>query len=256
MKVREFIDKLNLALNLKTHYQSGGWGKWNGSSWGFDCNNLGKAIIWGWNADTSKPRGGGAVYASNGLGDIGTETMIAKCSNVSSDFTNIKVGELLWMQGHVGYYIGNGQVIEASVGWNLNKVFKSQVDSKGNRTYNGRGGSAKWQKHGFMPWIDYNEDPIPEPKWTIGKYKILVSKTLRKSCSLVSSNRCKVGTIDSYTKSLLTSSNKNAIAMFKKGAVIDIHEVLNIGGRIWGRYWNVYIVLCNIDGTPQAEKVN
>lgn len=164
MKVSDFVNKLKLALSEPTFYQSGGWGKWNGQKWGFDCNNLGKAIIWQWRADRSKPKGGGAIYCSNGLGDIGTETMIAKCSNVSSDFSNLKVGELLWMQGHVGYYIGNGEVIEATTAFG-GGVVQSKINAKGQRLNYKTGANAgpDWKKHGLMPWIEYDNEPQPQP---------------------------------------------------------------------------------------------
>ena len=162
MKLDHFISQLVLAYEQPTVYQKGGWGKWNGSKWGFDCVCYIKAILWGWNNDKSKPRGGGAVYASNGVPDIGTEQMIGVCSNVSTDFSNIKVGELVWMKGHVGIYIGDGNVLEATTGWSTKKVIMSQVNRNGARTYNGRGGSKPWLKHGFLPYVDYGSEPVED----------------------------------------------------------------------------------------------
>lgn len=179
MKVNEFIDKLELALKEPSKYQSGGWGKWDGKYWNWDCICLIKGILWGWKNDKNKPRGGGAVYGSNGVPDIGENSMINKCNNVSTDFSKIEVGEMLWLNGHAGVYVGNGEVIEATVGWNTNKVIKSQIDNNGTRTYNGKGGSPKWEKHGFLPYVDYSkeeevveeptkEEPIEEPKFKVG----------------------------------------------------------------------------------------
>ena len=164
MLVKEFIDKLELALREPSKYQSGGWGKYDGKYWNWDCICLIKGILWGWNADKTKPRGGGAVYASNGVPDIGENTMINQCKNVSSDFTNIKKGEMVWLDGHAGVYVGDGNVIEATAGWNTFKVIKSQIGPNGERTYNGKTGSANWQKHGFLPYVDYTEDEIVKPK--------------------------------------------------------------------------------------------
>lgn len=163
MKLNDFISKLNLAYDLPSRYETSGWGKWNGYSWGWDCVCLIKGILWGWDADTSKPRGGGAVYASNGVPDIGTEQMINVCESVSSDFNDLHKGELLWMPGHVGIYIGNGNVIEATASWNTWKVIMTQVSSTGYRTYNGQGDGSAWQKHGYLPYVDYEEEPTPEP---------------------------------------------------------------------------------------------
>lgn len=180
MKVNDFIDKLELALNEPSKYQSGGWGKWDGKYWNWDCICLIKGILWGWKNDKTKPRGGGAVYASNGVPDIGENSMINKCNNVSSDFANIQRGEMVWMNGHAGVYVGDGNVIEATAGWGTLKVIKSQIDKNGERTYNGKGGSANWEKHGFLPYVDYTEneivepvepkeeEPVEEPKFEIG----------------------------------------------------------------------------------------
>ena len=164
MLVNEFIDKLELALKEPSKYQSGGWGKWDGKYWNWDCICLIKGILWGWKNDKTKPRGGGAVYASNGVPDIGENTMINLCKNVSTDFTNIKKGEMVWLDGHAGVYVGDGNVIEATAGWNTFKVIKSQIGPNGERTYNGKTGSANWQKHGFLPYVDYTEDEIVEKK--------------------------------------------------------------------------------------------
>lgn len=158
MKVNDFIDKLELALNEPSKYQSGGWGKWDGKYWNWDCICLIKGILWGWKNDKTKPRGGGAVYASNGVPDIGENSMINKCNNVSSDFANIQRGEMVWMNGHAGVYVGDGNVIEATAGWGTLKVIKSQIGKNGERTYNGKGGSANWEKHGFLPYVDYTEN--------------------------------------------------------------------------------------------------
>ena len=163
MKVNEFINKLELALKEPSKYQSGGWGKWDGKYWNWDCICLIKGILWGWEADKNKPRGGGAVYASNGVPDIGENSMINQCKNVSSDFTNIKKGEMLWMDGHAGVYVGDGNVIEATAGWDTWKVIKSQIGKNGERTYNGKGGSRNWEKHGLLPYVDYTENEIVEP---------------------------------------------------------------------------------------------
>ena len=89
--------------------------------------------------------------------------MINQCKNVSSDFTNIKKGEMLWMDGHAGVYVGDGNVIEATAGWDTWKVIKSQIGKNGERTYNGKGGSRNWEKHGFLPYVDYTENEIVEP---------------------------------------------------------------------------------------------
>lgn len=166
MKVNQFVDTLTKIEKEPTKYLSGGWGHYKDEKWCFDCICLIKSVLWGFNFDKNKPRGGGAVYASNGVPDIGENSMIKQCKNVSSDFTNIKKGEMLWMDGHAGVYVGDGNVIEATAGWDTWKVIKSQIGKNGERTYNGKGGSRNWEKHGLLPYVDYTEEviPVPEPK--------------------------------------------------------------------------------------------
>lgn len=106
--------------------------------YGFDCVGLVKAVLWGWNAST------GAKYASNGVPDVSADGMIAKCSEVSSDFSRIALGEFVWMKGHCGVYIGDGKVVESTPIWK-NGV---QITSLSAR---------KWQKHGKLPYVEYEE---------------------------------------------------------------------------------------------------
>lgn len=121
-------------------------------TFGFDCVCLIKGILWGWNGDKTKTYGG-AVYTSNGVPDIGADSIINVCSGVSTDFSNIEVGELVWMKGHVGIYIGNGLAVECSPAWS-NNVQITAVKNIGTKNgYNAR----KWTKHGKLPYLTYEK---------------------------------------------------------------------------------------------------
>lgn len=128
-------------------------------TFGFDCVCLIKGVLWGWNGDTSKVYGG-AGYAINGVPDIGADTMITKCSGVSTDFSNIVPGEAVWMPGHIGVYIGDGLAVECTPKWD-NKVQITAVANIGTKAgYNPR----KWTKHGKLPYIEYvTEAPSTKP---------------------------------------------------------------------------------------------
>ena len=119
---------------------------------GFDCVCLIKAILWGWNGDSSKSYGG-AVYASNGVPDIGADTMIAKCSGASATgWDSVEVGEVLWCPGHIGIYIGGGLAVECTPAWE-NKVQITAVKNIGSKAgYNAR----RWTKHGKLPYVTYD----------------------------------------------------------------------------------------------------
>lgn len=129
-------------------------------TFGFDCVCLGKGIIWGWCGDINRPYGG-AGYACNGMSDCSANGMISKeCYDVSTDFSTIVPGEVVWMDGHVGYYVGNGEVIECTDRWER-KVLKSYLGNLGFKT----GHYRTWVKHGKLKVIDYtNFTPAPVPK--------------------------------------------------------------------------------------------
>ena len=117
-------------------------------TFGFDCVCLIKGILWGWAGDASLANGG-AVYRSRGVPDINADAMINQCAAVSRDFSKIEVGEALWMQGHIGIYIGGGLAVECTPAW-ANKVQITSV----NRTiagYNRR----DWTCHGRLPYVSY-----------------------------------------------------------------------------------------------------
>lgn len=170
MSTTKFVEMLDLAATLPSLYVMGGIGAPAGygnnrdrftnnypynkgrsamiknapdNAFLFDCVCLGKAILWGWCGKTSAVYGG-ATYTSNGVPDFGTENAMSYCDNVSTDFSNIDIGEWLWLPGHVGYYVGNGKVIECTPMWS-NGVQYTNITAR------------KWQKHGKCIYIDYEE---------------------------------------------------------------------------------------------------
>lgn len=181
MKCKNFIAMLKVALNEKTVYANGMFGQpitndileqkaRQLKSWyidkgnldklkqyvgkyyfGFDCVCLIKGILWGWNANFNDENGG-AKYQSNNVPDISLETILTKCNDVSSDFSNICKGAYVYMKGHCGIYIGNGEVIECTPKWE-NKV---QISKLGNLGFTGEK-VRKWEKWGKLPYIDYSD---------------------------------------------------------------------------------------------------
>ena len=180
MKASEFIEKLkDVEKNYKTLYVMGCFGapmttankkrycenhEYNrqaartkmiqaasADTFGFDCVNLIKGILWGWNGDKKKTYGG-AKYNTNGVPDTNADGMINLCSNVTTDFSNIQLGEAVWCKGHIGVYIGDGLAIECTPAWK-NRVQITAVGNIGKKAgYNTR----KWTKHGKFPFIEYD----------------------------------------------------------------------------------------------------
>lgn len=120
-------------------------------TFGFDCVGLIKGILWGWGGDTHAQYGG-AKYLSNGVPDIGADTMINRCTGASDKgWDDILPGEVVWMGGHIGIYIGDGLAVECSPKWS-DKVQITAVENIGSQDgYHSR----RWEKHGKLPWIDY-----------------------------------------------------------------------------------------------------
>ena len=81
----------------------------------FDCVNLIKGILWGWSGDLSQTYGG-ARYASNGVPDIDANQMI-RHTEQSTNFNDIEPGEMLWLDGHAGVYVGDGLAVECTPAW-------------------------------------------------------------------------------------------------------------------------------------------
>ena len=181
MTVSEFIDKLRYATSVKTIYIKGCFGApmndknkkrytnnliynklrsnminaCSSDTFGFDCVCLIKGILWGWTGDKNKQYGG-AVYCSNGVPDVGADGILKYCKDVSANFANIQPGEVVWMSGHVGVYIGDGKVIECSPKW-TNNVQYSNLGNLGYKTGNYR----IWKKHGVLPWVTASTQQTP-----------------------------------------------------------------------------------------------
>lgn len=146
----------------------------NPPTWGFDCVNLLKGILWGWVGDTTKEKGG-AKYKANGVPDTNANGLFNRCLNKSEDFTTIVPGEAVWLEGHIGLYVGDNLVVECTTSFD-NKVLISglkniaEVEGYPNR---------KWKKHGFLPYLDYegllpNQEAPVEVKYELG------DRTLKK----------------------------------------------------------------------------
>lgn len=176
MNNQEFINRLlKIVSNYNTVYAYGTWGQvltnnvitsktkqyswWYTSSrqnqlkklvgkgyYCFDCVGMIKAVLWGWSGNGTV--NGGAVYQSNNVPDVSANGMIEKCYDVSTNMNNITPGEVVWMDGHIGVYYQNGQVIECSPAFQ-NKV---QITTLSQR---------KWKKHGKLPYISYSASFLP-----------------------------------------------------------------------------------------------
>lgn len=120
-------------------------------TFGFDCVCLIKGLLWGWEGD-GRHVYGGAKYESNGVPDIGADSMIKVCKDVTADFSAIEKGEAVWAPGHIGIYIGGGLAVECTPAWkNRVQITACNTDRPG---YSRR----SWKKHGKLPYIAYGSE--------------------------------------------------------------------------------------------------
>ncbi len=103
-----------------------------------DCVGLVKGYCW------FDPVAQSIRYDINGMPDYSTNQMIQWCSEKGSMDTMPEIpGLLLWMDGHVGIYIGDGYAIEAM--GTRDGVVRTQVEDRG------------WVLWGKIPCIEYIE---------------------------------------------------------------------------------------------------
>lgn len=126
----------------------------------FDCSGFAyKAVPWGWNGYHDRVYGG-ATYKKVPFDALETNDILSLCDDVSEDFETIQVGEVVYMTGHVGIYIGKGEVIECTSAWE-NGILISCCDNiqvRSDMPYH-----RTWLKHGKLPFIEYVEDDNSDP---------------------------------------------------------------------------------------------
>ena len=138
----------------------------------FDCNNLVKAILNGW-----EPIKKAGYFCSDlrRTGDCDEWHLLAQ-TEFSTDFSQMHCVSVLYMPGHIGSYLSKEvtrggrtyNCIEATAAWG-GGVLYSFCDRYGNR-YNHKGGSqnGRWTHWGKMTkWLDYSTKPI-KYKYKIG----------------------------------------------------------------------------------------
>lgn len=181
MKVNDFLERIRQLPKLKTLYVKGGWGAplndynkkrvinaydynyqrrakieaASADTFAFDCCGIVKSVLWGFCADPSKSNGG-AQYKANGVPDLSEAGFLRVCTYVSNDWSKIIPGACLFMDGHMGVYIGDGKAVEATPIW----ADGCQFTRVNNITAKGRGNGRTWSKWGLIPYVDYKEDEM------------------------------------------------------------------------------------------------
>ena len=271
MNNKTFADKaIQIAKNYKTSYMLGAFGfkatelniqrllnqypenynwvaKARQADWLFDCSSLIKAIIWGWNGDSGQTYGG-VKYCSNGLNDVNDEGLKAMCSEVNNNFSNIKIGELLFAPGHVGIYVGNGMAVEATPSWSCSV----QITAVGNIGSIAGLNIRTWQCHGKLDrFISYTSSVTTTTSNSITtNYKTAVPARYYSS---------------GYSKEYTVNANIGVNIRTNAGTKYSIIKAIPYGSKVrcWG-YFNLdsigevwlYVQYGTITGYIKKEFLN
>lgn len=149
-------------LKRTTRYELGGIGRYAGSVRIFDCIGLIKCFIWhNYSQDNSE-------YYGKTCPDYNCEQMFARAKEKGRINTiPDQAGIIVYQRGHVGVYIGNGEVIEATAAFG-GKVVKSYF--KGDHTGNKRTTWTHWFK---MPELVY-KPATKKSKYTLDEMVLRV----------------------------------------------------------------------------------
>jgi len=172
MQLIDFLDRLKLAHDVPNFYcnkpgKNLGY-HWEDGRFSFDCWNLIKAILAGW--DATNPVG--TNVPPTVTGDISGYQMLMQCTERSKDFSKLKQpGTYLYLSTspHAGVYVGDFEyqneifnVVECTGAWE-SKVQYTYVDEQGGR-YLYKGGpknTYSWTDYGLLPWVEYADVPTP-----------------------------------------------------------------------------------------------
>lgn len=209
-------------------------------TFGFDCVCLIKGVLWGWCGDKSRVYGG-ASYTVNGVPDIDANAMLNACSDISTDFSNIEIGEAVWIKDHIGVYVGDGLAVECTPRWKNGVQFTAcNTTVKG---YNRR----NWTKHGKLPYIEYVTETEEKPDADTPIVEVETEHKTKEVCE-VKLPVLRKGSDSGYVKTLQILLNKynnaglvedgifgngtlNAVITYQKSRKLDPDGI--VGTQTW-----------------------
>lgn len=284
MSQQKYLEMLKLAHDVPNFYNNTP-GKnlgyhWPNGKFSFDCWNLIKVVLAGWNATNPV----GTNVKPTVTGDIDGYNILKRCSGRSKDFSKCKTpGTYLYIYSspHSGTYVGdfvlNGKtynVIECTAIWG-GGVLYTYMDEQGYR-YQYKGGEKnkyKWEEYGLLPWVDYNgvqqttpttAETIPTTeniKYTVKKndtmtkiatkYNIAVDKLIAANPQIPNPNLIKIGQVVNVpvkTQQTSTSANKGE-------AVYHIVQKGEVLSSIAKRYNTSYLKIAALNGIANPNKI-
>lgn len=159
---------------IKYRTKDGDWrynvGLWTGDHWSMDCLGFVHTMVNGFCGNKNQ-LGGGAVMDEFVTSTTEGETLWNYCYDQSYNFNKKVPGELLYMDGHVGLYIGDCEPFADGRIFNVAECCYSSFGGGGMLTYvtpagtryNHKGGATAgaWSAHAKFYRVDYDEEEIP-----------------------------------------------------------------------------------------------
>lgn len=192
----DWVKALEKAASFNTTYKNK-WPYnllyWDGSVLSADCVNLLKALFNGGDVfNLQKGRNSGKYWSGN-TGDCTEWGLLSQCSEISTDFKKLKPGypEVLYMDGHIGSYLGKEKVINGYIynvieatAWSGDfghgGIIYTYVDEYGRR-FNHKNGKQlfRWLQHGKpTKWVTFID---PKPKLVVdGDWGVNTTKATQK----------------------------------------------------------------------------
>lgn len=156
-KASDLVKWAKVQLESPNYYQNGGIGRYDGNKRIFDCCGLFKCFMW-----HDYPNNDGPACYNKTQKDYNCEQLIAEATEKGDISTIPEIpGVLVYQYGHMGIYIGNGEVIESTAakfdGVN-GKIYKTYF--KGNNSGYKRTTWTHWFK---SPNLTYDTPVTPTP---------------------------------------------------------------------------------------------
>lgn len=152
-----WYNKKNRGTELMAEFRRGDLD----GAFGFDCSGLVLAVsLYGWKEDGTlkSNKNAGFDTTANSLKDM-FEGAVSISANTQDWYNkNLVPGMALWMDGHIGFFIGDGKVIEATTSGNK-VICVTPEYRKG----------SNWKIAGKLPWVLYGEGKTSSTKTEVTK---------------------------------------------------------------------------------------